>query len=135
LTATAEAVYQELRDLSIAAEARDGAATSQHCTTFRMVDEAIRVLIPSDPTNRKYALHAPLEDMYRISKGRMRLVWVVEPKHRTVLVLFISDTPRKEGDAQDPYRILAAMMKSGHLNDVIEDWRRALDVPADATVH
>jgi Toxin with endonuclease activity, of toxin-antitoxin system len=135
LTASAEAVYLELRERALAAEARDGAATSQHCTTFRMVDEAIRNIIPADPLNRKYALHAPLEDMYRIAKGRLRIAWVAESKHRQLLILFISDTPRKEGDAQDPYRILTAMMKSGHLNSIVEDWRRALDIPPDSSVH
>jgi hypothetical protein len=134
LTASAETTYLALRELSLKAETRDGNATSQHCTTFRMVDEAIRTLIPADPTHTKYALHAPLERVYRIAKGRMRIAWIVDARHRQVLILYISDTARKEGDAQDPYRVLTALMKSGHLNAIIEDWQKTLEVPPDAPV-
>src|SRR5262249_46555992 len=95
LTESAEATYRELFESAEAAEARDGDSNSQHCTTFRMVDEAIRRLIPADPTSRKYALHAPLGQVYRIAKGRIRIAWVADTKARQILILYISDTPRK----------------------------------------
>src|SRR5689334_1631341 len=72
MTASAEQVYVDLKQKSDAAQAR-GDESNQHCTTFRMVDDAIRRIIPADPTNRKYALHKPLNDVYRIAKGRMRI--------------------------------------------------------------
>jgi mRNA-degrading endonuclease RelE of RelBE toxin-antitoxin system len=116
------------------AEAR-GDIGNQNCTTFRMVDQAIRTVIPADPTNKKYALHEPLANFFRIAKGRLRIVWAVSTEHRAILIVYISETLRKEGDAQDPYRVLGRMARAGFLKNVIEDWQRALAVPPDAPVH
>jgi len=134
LTASAKQAYLELEEHHLRAEAA-GDSSNQHCTTFRAVDDAIRRIIPNDPLNMRYALHEPLRDMYRIAKGRLRIVWAVAPEFREVLILYISNTPRKEGDAQDPYAILNAMAKAGYLKTIIEDWQRALAVPPNPTVN
>jgi hypothetical protein len=134
LTESAETVYRELRQRSMDAEAR-GDISNQHCTTFRMVDQAIRTVIPADPTNKKYALHEPLANFFRIAKGRLRIVWVVSTEHRAILIMYISETLRKEGDAQDPYRVLGRLARAGYLKTVLEDWQRAFAVPPDAPVH
>jgi mRNA-degrading endonuclease RelE of RelBE toxin-antitoxin system len=133
MTASAEVVYRDLRQRSRDAEAKD--PSSQHCTNFRMADDAIRKIIPADPTNKNYALHGPLANFFRIAKGRMRIVWAVNSEYRAILIVFISDTPRKEGDAQDPYRILNRLAKAGYLQTVIDDWQRALAIPKGAPVH
>lgn len=134
LTESAEKVYADLRDKSEAAEAR-GEPTNQHCTTFRMVDDAIRRIIPTDPGNRKYALHKPLNDVYRIAKGRMRIAWILAPDRRELLILFISVELRKDGDARDPYEILNGMARAGYLTQIMEDWRHALYTPPDAPIN
>lgn len=134
LTTSAEAMYIELRRRCLAAEARSD-FSNQNCTTFRMVDDAIRNLIPADPLNRKYALHKPLDGFYRISKGRMRIVWTVAREHRELLVVFISDEPRKDGDARDPYAILNNMMKQGYLNEIVAEWEQALRTPPNAMLN
>ena len=134
MTASAEAVYKDLHQQSINAEGK-GDPTNQHCSTFRMVDEAIRKLIPANPTDKKYALHGPLSDFFRIKKGRLRIVWAVSTAHRGILIVFISDTPRKDGDAQDPYVVLNRLAKAGYLKNVITDWQRAFTVPPGSLVN
>jgi hypothetical protein len=137
MTEPAETAYREFRQRSIDAESR-GETQNQHCTTFRMVNHAIRTLIPADPTNKKYALHGPFANFFRIAKGRLRIVWAVSLADRAILIIYISNTPRKEGDAQDPYEILGRYAKAGFLKNVIEDWQRArqaLAVPPGARVN
>jgi len=134
MTASAEQVYLDLKLKSDAALAR-GDAGNQHCTTFRAVDDSIRRIIPADPTHRKYALHKPLDAFYRIAKGRLRIAWTVDTDRRALLIVFISTELRKEGDAQDPYVILNAMAKAGHLDKIVQDWRQALYVPPDSPLN
>lgn len=134
MTASAEAVYLELRNRSLAAEAK-GDSSNQHCTTFRMVEHAIRTVIPANPTDKKFALHGPLANFFRIAKGGLRIVWAVSLEHRGIMIVFISDTLRKEGDAQDPYEILTRLAKAGYLKTVIEDWRRAFTVPPGSMIN
>jgi mRNA-degrading endonuclease RelE of RelBE toxin-antitoxin system len=134
MTASAKAVYKALYEQSAAAEAAND-PTNNHCTVFRMVDDAIRRLIPSDPLSRKYALTEPLSGIFRIKKGRLRIAWMAHSESRSVLILFISDKPRKEGDARDPYRILSRLMKAGYFRTEIEQWHRLTERPPDASIH
>lgn len=115
MTATAEAVYKELGRNARQAEQK-GEYTSNHITTFEMVRDVIKRIIPTDPTNRKYGLRGELSNIFRIRKGRMRICWIASSKLHRVLILFISETLRKEGDANDPYVILQNMMDSGNLD-------------------
>lgn len=133
LVKSAEEYYLQLKKLHDEADAK-GDTTNQHCTTFRMVDDAIRKLIPSDPKNRKYALHKPLDGFYRIAKGRMRIAWAVHPSAREVMVIFISTEPRRDGDVSDPYAILNSMAKAGALDKIMSEWM-ALKPPPGARAH
>jgi mRNA-degrading endonuclease RelE of RelBE toxin-antitoxin system len=119
MTATAEAVYKELGRNAKQAEQR-GDYSSTHITTFEMVRDVIKRIIPSDPINRKYALRDALSNVFRIRKGRMRICWIASSKMHRVLILFISETMRKEGDANDPYVILQNMMDSGSFDQYFE---------------
>lgn len=134
LTETAEKGYLALKEKSDAAIER-GDLDNHHVKTFRVVDDAIRKTIPGDPTNKKYALHKPLDDFYRISKGRLRIVWAAEPELREILIVYVSDELRKDGDIADPYVVLNQMAKAGHLQKIIDDWRIALYTPPDAPVN
>ena len=109
---SAEAVYKKLYQNMKEAEAR-GEASSSHHTTFRMVEEAIKTIIPRNPIDRSYGLSGPLSKYFRIKKGRMRIYWAANSATKKVTVLFISETMRKEGDANDPYNIFTKLVMSG----------------------
>jgi len=104
MTASAEAVYTGFYRKSREAEARGDYANSR-CTTFRMVREAIREIIPKDPTNKRYALAGELSNTFRIKKGRLRICWLASSKLRRICILYISESVRKQGDIHDPYRL------------------------------
>jgi mRNA-degrading endonuclease RelE of RelBE toxin-antitoxin system len=112
MTESAEKVYVDLARKAKAAE-RDGNYASLHCTTFNQVRDAIKRIIPHDPHNKRYALRGELSNMFRLKKGRLRIIWIASSKLRRVLILFISETLRKEGDVNDPYVILQSLVESG----------------------
>jgi mRNA-degrading endonuclease RelE of RelBE toxin-antitoxin system len=116
MSASAEAVYVDLYTRAREAEAK-GDPTNSVCTTFRMVEEAIERIIPRDPNNRRYALREEFANMYRLQKGRLRICWIASSKMRRVCILFISETQRKEGDANDPYKVFAKLLMSGELDE------------------
>jgi mRNA-degrading endonuclease RelE of RelBE toxin-antitoxin system len=117
MSASAEKVYKEFFRKSREAEQR-GDLTSAHCTTFRMVQEAVKETIPRDPINRRFSLAGELSNIFRIKKGRLRICWIVSSKLRRVCILYISETLRKEGDVNDPYRVFANLVMSGQFNDI-----------------
>ena len=116
MSASAEAVYVDLYKRSQAAET-NGDPTNAICTKFRMVDEAVERIIPRDPMNRRYALRDDFANIFRLQKGRLRICWIASSKMRRVCILFISETQRKEGDANDPYRMFAKLLMSGELDE------------------
>jgi mRNA-degrading endonuclease RelE of RelBE toxin-antitoxin system len=116
LSAAAEAAYLSYYDLARKAIER-GDATNAHCTTLRQIDEAIESLIPHDPFNSRYALAGDLKPIYRLRKGRLRICWIGSPEKRIIFVIFISETLRKAGAANDPYKILTKMVKDGTCNE------------------
>jgi mRNA-degrading endonuclease RelE of RelBE toxin-antitoxin system len=120
MTETAIAVYKELSRKAKEAELR-GEYTSSHITNFDMVKDVIKRVIPGDPLNRKYGLRGALSNIFRIHKGRMRICWIASSKMQRVLILFISETLRKEGDASDPYAILQNMVDSGGLDSYFSE--------------
>jgi mRNA-degrading endonuclease RelE of RelBE toxin-antitoxin system len=117
MTDTARAVYSDLYKRCKDSEAI-GDITSYNCSIFRMVREAIKTLIPHDPVHKRYALSGDLSNIFRLKKGRLRICWVASTEHRTIIILFISDTLRKEGDARDPYELFAKMVMTGAFNEV-----------------
>ena len=118
MTASAEAVYVDMARKAKSAEAA-GNYASAHCTAFNMVKEAIKQIIPYDPLNKKYALRGDLSNIFRLRKGRMRICWIASSRMGRVCVLFISETLRKEGDANDPYIIFQNLLASGVFDQVI----------------
>ena len=118
LTESAEAVYRSIHDLVQAANGRGETSTAHH-TLLRMLDEVLDN-IPKDPLNKKFALTGTLTNMFRMKKGRTRVCWIASSERREVIVLFISDTPRKEGDAHDPYKIFAGLVMSGQFDGLFD---------------
>jgi mRNA-degrading endonuclease RelE of RelBE toxin-antitoxin system len=86
---------------------------------LRIVDDALDRLIPHDPFAPDRGLAGVLSGIYRIKKGRLRICYVGNPETRKISILYISDTPRKDGDSRDPYRILTRLVKSGRFDDIL----------------
>lgn len=118
MTASAEAIYVAMARAAKEAEA-SGNYASAHCTTFNMVREAVKRIIPNDPVNKRYALRGDLANIFRLRKGRMRICWIASSSMRRVCILFISESLRKEGDANDPYVIFTNLLESGVFDQII----------------
>ncbi len=82
------------------------------------MDEVLDKLIPHDPFVPERGLAGFLSGIYRIKKGRLRICYIGDSKTRKITVLYISDSPRKQGDANDPYRVLTKLVKSGKFDDL-----------------
>jgi mRNA-degrading endonuclease RelE of RelBE toxin-antitoxin system len=128
MTFSAEAVYADLYRKAKGAEA-NGHPESAHCTTFDMVREAIKTVIPNDPLNKRYALRGKLSNVFRLRKGRLRICWIASSKVRRICILFIAQTLRKEGDSTDPYIIFQNLLESGLFDEAM----RNLDVRTPRT--
>jgi len=120
MTASAEAVYVDLYRRAKAAESVNN-PSSAHCTTFHMVREAVKIIIPGDPLNKRYALRGKLSNVFRIRKGRLRICWIASSRTRRICILFIAQTLRKEGDPRDPYVLFEKLMEAGHFDRVMKD--------------
>jgi mRNA-degrading endonuclease RelE of RelBE toxin-antitoxin system len=129
LTESAAKVYESLYLKMKEAEAR-GETSSAHHTCFRVVEEVIKKIIPSDPINKKYGLSGPLSRFFRIKKGRHRICWAASSTKRKVCILFISETLRNEGDVNDPYNIFTKLVLSGQYDDLLG--KLGLAAPRDA---
>ena len=90
-----------------------------------MVEEVIKKVIPFDPLNKRFGVSGPLSRFFRIKKGRHRICWAASSENRTVCILFISETLRKEGDVDDPYNIFTKLVLSGEFSDVLAKLRFA----------
>ena len=90
-----------------------GDVTNSHVKRLRMVDEVLDRIIPHDPLAPERRLSGPLSGIYRVKKGRMRICYLAEPDSNLIRVIYISDTPRKSGDSNDPYKILTGWIRSG----------------------
>lgn len=117
LTATAEETYKQI---SSAAEEciKAGDLSNAKVTLAKQVDEAIDAIIPHDPFDPKRGLRGPLSNIFRVSKGRMRICYVGSSEAKKIVILYISDTPRKAGDVNDPYSIFTRMVLSGKFDEV-----------------
>lgn len=119
LSGAAEAAYGRFYKRAIEAKER-GELTSSHFTALNMIDEVIEKLIPRDPFNKQYALQGDLSGIFRMQKGRLRICWIGSSTKRQVCVIFISETLRKDGDANDPYRVLTNMLLSGECDEIFK---------------
>ena len=59
--------------------------------------------------------------IYRVKKGRIRICYIGRSDQKRIIVLYISDTPRKEGDVNDPYAVLSRMLRSGDYDTFFDD--------------
>jgi mRNA-degrading endonuclease RelE of RelBE toxin-antitoxin system len=121
MTATAEAVYTELHRKAKEAE-NQGDYSNTHITTFEMIRDAVRRIIPSDPINKSHALRGDLSNIFRLRKGRLRICWIASSKMRRVCILLISESLRKAGDANDPYVVFQNMIDSGTFDSLFADF-------------
>lgn len=120
MTATAEAAYKAFGAKSQAAIEKDN-PTNSHCTTFHMIRHAIREIIPAIAVDRRYALEGHFSNIFRLKKGRLRICWIASSERRRVIILFISETLRKEGDVNDPYEMFGRMLASGEYDGFFAD--------------
>jgi len=118
LTETAEKVYKDLKIKSKAAEDL-GHSDSPHCTTFRMIEEAVKKIIPNDPHSKAHALRGHLSNFFRLRKGRWRIIWIASSEMGRVCILYISETMRKDGDVNDPYVLFEKEYDAGRYDDLL----------------
>jgi hypothetical protein len=117
LTAVAEQTYIRIyRDAQGCI--REGDFGNSKVTLLKQVDEAIDKLIPHDPLNPQRALRGPLSNIFRVSKGRMRICYIASSQHRKIAILYISETPRKAGDINDPYSVFTRLVMSGKFDEI-----------------
>ena len=119
-SATAASVYSQLHENMRKAEA-GGELGGAHHTIFRMVEQTIKNVIPRDPLNRSYGLAGPLSRFFRIKKGRFRICWAASSEKKKIVILFISETLRKQGDANDPYNIFTRLVMSGKFDELLKN--------------
>lgn len=117
LTATAERIYREIAEQAQACIDR-GDLTNSRISRYRMVDEILEKIIPHDPFNPERSLSGPLSKMYRVKKARIRVFYMASSKKKEIVILYISDTLRKDGDVNDPYRLFTKIVMSGQYDDV-----------------
>ena len=120
LTPTAERVYK--RAFKEAQECvKRGDATNAKVKHFRIIQEALDTIIPHDPFQAKRALSGTLAKIYRVKKGRIRICYIGRSDQKRIIVIYISDTPRKEGDINDPYAVLSKILRSGDCNTFFDE--------------
>lgn len=125
LSEVASRVYERI--YTDAQECLDrGDETNSKVKHLRIVDEVLDKIIPHDPFAPERGLSGFLSGIYRIKKGRLRICYVGNSKERKITVLYISDTPRKAGDARDPYAVLTRLVKSGKFDAALKNigWKK-----------
>src|ERR1035438_95544 len=120
MTATAERVYVDLYRKCKTAE-NLGHPESIHCKVFRIVEEAVKKIIPHDPLNKTHALRGNLSNIFRLRKRRMRIMWIASSAKRRVCILFISETVRKQGDKNDPCEVFEDLLDSGAFDQALKE--------------
>ena len=118
LTATAEATFSRLYyEAQECLNSGDG--SNSKVTLFHIVEEMVTKIIPHDPFSPKRALSGKLSKFFRIKKGRIRVCYTGSSEQKKIIVLYISETPRKEGDIRDPYTIFTKLVMSGKFDKEI----------------
>lgn len=119
LTEGAEETYTRLSQEAQTCLDR-GDRSNSKVTLFRMVEEAIDKIIPQDPFNPRRALSGPLSNMFRVRKGRVRILYAGSSKQRRIVILHISDAPRKAGSRHDPYVVFTRLFEAGLFDNVLK---------------
>lgn len=117
LSTAAETAYERFYRRAAEAHKR-GDIANAHYTALKTIDEVIENMIPRNPFDRRYALRGNLSGVFRIKKGRLRICWTGNSSKREVCILFISETLRKDGDANDPYEVFTKLLLKGDYDAV-----------------
>lgn len=131
LTEIAEAAYKTYYN---AAEphVRKGDTSHPAVKQLRLIDECLDKLIPHNPLDPARALAGNLAGIFRVSKGRLRICYIANKGRHLIVILYISETLRKDGDKHDPYRIFTNMVMSGKYDKFFED---CLGVAPPSKIH
>jgi mRNA-degrading endonuclease RelE of RelBE toxin-antitoxin system len=93
-------------------------ATHPKVKLLRIIDECLNTIIPHDATSSRRALSGALAGFYRVKKGRMRICYAVAEQDSEILIMYISETPRKQGDKNDPYAVFTKIVMSGEYDEI-----------------
>jgi len=118
LTDTAKAAYVRIY-MDAQHQIKKGDESGARVKLLRMVDECLDKIIPHDPFCPKRALSGALSSIYRVKKGRLRICYIASSLRQRIIVLFIAETPRKEGDKNDPYAVFTNLVLSGQFDNVL----------------
>jgi mRNA-degrading endonuclease RelE of RelBE toxin-antitoxin system len=119
LSSTAEVVYRQIYK-DAAEKIESGDTSHPKVKLLRLVDDCLDNIIPQDPFNRNRALRGALSNIFRVKKGRLRICYTASSGKLRIVVLYISQTLRKEGDKNDPYAIFTSMVMSGEYDHIFE---------------
>jgi mRNA-degrading endonuclease RelE of RelBE toxin-antitoxin system len=120
LTENAQRTYERIyKDAQTCLDSGD--SSSSKITLFHMVEELLDRIIPHDPFAPERGLSGPLSAIFRVKKGRLRVCYAGSSKQHKIVILYISETPRKAGDVKDPYAIFTHLVMSGQYDQVLED--------------
>ena len=103
------------------ASIKAGRPTSARVKRLRLIEEAVKRIIPQDPFALSRSLSGELAGIYRVKKRRIRICYVGSSTTRKIGILYISEKPRKQGDKNDPYVLLTKMIQSGRFAEFCED--------------
>jgi mRNA-degrading endonuclease RelE of RelBE toxin-antitoxin system len=128
LTPTAEKLYRKMHeDAQVCIGSGD--TSNARVKLLRAVDDAIDHIIPHDPFSIGNALSGSLSNIFRAKKGRLRIYYAASSKEHRIVILYISETLRKAGDAHDPYSVFARLVLQGKFNEVFASLGVRKDLP------
>jgi mRNA-degrading endonuclease RelE of RelBE toxin-antitoxin system len=130
LTPTAERIYRKIHaDAEACIDSGD--TSNAKVKLLRAVDDAIDNVIPHDPLSVGNALSGSLSNIFRVKKGRMRVYYAASSKEHRIVILYISESLRKAGDAHDPYSVFARLVLQGRFDEVFASLgvRKGLQTP------
>jgi mRNA-degrading endonuclease RelE of RelBE toxin-antitoxin system len=117
LTPTAETIYRKIH-ADAEACSNSGDTSNAKVKLLRAVDDAIDNVIPHDPFSLGNALSGSLSNIFRVKKGRLRIYYAASSKDHRIVILYISESLRKAGDAHDPYSVFARLVMQGRFDEV-----------------
>jgi hypothetical protein len=133
LTRSAGETYQRISESAMKC-IEGGDAANSKVALLRTVDDLIGSVIPEGPYEKGRSLAGSLLNIYWVSRGRLRVFYKASPtKPLVIVVLSISESPRKEAHPRHAEALLAEMMLSGQLDHLLSPMgRQAISV---ATAH
>ena len=119
LSTIAEAAYIKIAKEAVGPLER-GEVGHAAVKRLRIVDECLDTIIPHSPFATDRALVGNLSNIFRVKKGRTRICYIASSAEFEIIVLYISETPRKEGDRHDPYAIFSSLVMSGKFDGIFD---------------